>query len=783
MVETGEYIILAQEATADVNGNYNNTARKVENASGADSYYDLLLARNEEHRDGGLTEYPDGSITGLIWEDKDYDGIQDSGEPGYAGTEVILTRSYFDPVTSQWLQDTGFTPQSRITGADGTYLFEHLDTQVVINNRVYLAGYQLTVAQLPSDLAVTKYWRGNDRSKDSNLIAANGSLVKDGEYIPVAGIATVNDPTNGSQITVTDVDQQQVTYDLLTARTVSGYDGGYSSYEDGSLSGIIWEDSNFDGIRDEDEQRIANVEVTLQRFIKVNGNWQEDDSFDPLTTLTDETGTYLFDALDSYCVINGQKCLYGYRVTVNLNTLPEGEEVTKYHIGDNASVDSDLIAGTGDLVSEGQYLLVVGLADYDQSKNPENVIDGYDIVRGIHASGQDGGVVPSETGSITGVVWDDQSYDGIRDQDEGGISGVPVRLTRYFYEQGDWKLDESFEAECVTDQDGVYRFEGLPTSVARMSNDGTTSVREIVLLSYRVEVENMDKAWAVGKYHQGDDPTRDSDLRAEDLSLMTPEERIILAKPTEVSNPNERFHTVIGVTTEDGISYYDTLFAQDVSGYDAGMSLFEDGAVSGTVWLDQDRDGILDDDEQKVSGVEIKLEQYVRKDGQWLLVDESAQTAVSDQDGKYSFENLPLYLEEVTSDGETQRYLTGYRLNAVAIPQDYEITSYMANHGINDNKLLLDQLAFSDEAYELDGCLVLSRKADSTTNAAYVIEGYDLVKPRTVDQMHAGFLEMIYDALFPNTGDHMMISIFVLLCSASGAVLLILLFYKRRKQE
>ena len=110
--------------------------------------------------------------------------------------------------------------------------------------------------------------------------------MKDGEYSPVAGIATVNDPTNGSQITVTDVDQQQVTYDLLTARTVSGYDGGYSSYEDGSLSGIIWEDSNFDGIRDEDEQRIANVEVTLQRFIKVNGNWQEDDSFDPLTTLS-----------------------------------------------------------------------------------------------------------------------------------------------------------------------------------------------------------------------------------------------------------------------------------------------------------------------------------------------------------------------------------------------------------------------------------------------------------------------------------------------------------------
>ncbi len=784
LVETGEYVILAEKATADANGNYNNTARKVESASGAETYYDLLLPRDEEHRDGGLVAYPDGSITGLIWKDEDYDGIQDPGEPGYEGTEVILTRSYFDPIKGQWLPDETFTPQTQTTGADGTYLFEHLDTEVTVGHTVYLAGYQLKVAKLPDDLAVTKYWKGEDRSKDSNLIAATGSLVKDGEYIPVAEIVTDSHPENGSQITVTDADQQQVTYDILAGRTASGYDGGYSSYENGSLSGVIWEDINFDGIRNEGEKAIANVEVTLQRFIKVNGNWQPDDSFAPITVKTDETGTYFFDALEGFCVINGEKCLYGYRVTANLNTLPEGEEVTKYHIGDDASVDSDLIAETGDLVSQGQYLLVVGKADYDTDKNPENVIDGYDIVRGIHVSGQDGGVVPNKSGSITGVVWNDQSYDGIRDEDEDGISGVPVRLKRYFYEEGKWELDESFEAECVTDQNGVYRFEGLPTTVYRTADDKEkASVEEKVLLSYRVEVESIDKAWAVGKYQQGDDPSRDSDLRAEDLSLMAPEERIILATPVKVSDDNERFHTVMGVTTEEGVSYYDTLFGQDVSGYDAGLSLFENGAVSGTVWLDQDKDGILDDNERKVSGVEIQLMQYVRKDGRWVLTDQAVQTAVSDKDGSYSFTDLPLYVEEVTPDGETQRYLTGYRLNAASIPEDYEITSYMANHGINDNKLLLDQLAFSDEAYELDGCLVLSGKADDTTNTAYVVEGYDLVKPRTVDQMHAGFLEIIHELLFPSTGEHMAISIFVLFFSAAGAMLLILLIYKRRKRE
>ena len=92
----------------------------------------------------------------MIWDDLNYNGLQDAEEPGYEGTTVILTRSYFDPQSGQWIPDTSFTPMNQTTGADGIYRFEQLDTQVVRGSKAYLAGYQLTLAELPGDRAVTK---------------------------------------------------------------------------------------------------------------------------------------------------------------------------------------------------------------------------------------------------------------------------------------------------------------------------------------------------------------------------------------------------------------------------------------------------------------------------------------------------------------------------------------------------------------------------------------------------------------------------------------------------
>lgn len=45
-------------------------------------------------------------------------------------------------------------------------------------------------------------------------------------------------------------------YDLLTAKPVSGYDGGLVAYTAGAIAGVIWHDQNYNGVRDQAKQAI-----------------------------------------------------------------------------------------------------------------------------------------------------------------------------------------------------------------------------------------------------------------------------------------------------------------------------------------------------------------------------------------------------------------------------------------------------------------------------------------------------------------------------------------------
>lgn len=77
--EPDEFLILADQATANADGSYNSTVRKLKDTQGKEVYYDLLLPKKEEHRDGGLAPFQNGEIYGLIWQDDNYNGIQETG--------------------------------------------------------------------------------------------------------------------------------------------------------------------------------------------------------------------------------------------------------------------------------------------------------------------------------------------------------------------------------------------------------------------------------------------------------------------------------------------------------------------------------------------------------------------------------------------------------------------------------------------------------------------------------------------------------------------------------
>jgi hypothetical protein len=64
-------------------------------------------------------------------------------------------------------------------------------------------------------------------------------------------------------------------------------------------------------------------------------------------------------------------------------------------------------------------------------------------------------------GSIGGVVWHDLDKDGMMDNDEPGLGGIPMLLVTDH--QDSLALYPDLLRETVTNPDGSYRFDGLPT--------------------------------------------------------------------------------------------------------------------------------------------------------------------------------------------------------------------------------------------------------------------------------------------------------------------------------
>lgn len=91
-------------------------------------------------------------------------------------------------------------------------------------------------------------------------------------------------------------------------------------------------------------------------------------------------------------------------------------------------------------------------------------------------------------GSIGRIVWQDANADGLRQDDEVGLSDHRVHLS------GTDDRGTTVEKEAVTDADGRYRFDSLRPG------------------DYVVDFGSVEGGWTTP--HVGDDPTRDSDADA-----------------------------------------------------------------------------------------------------------------------------------------------------------------------------------------------------------------------------------------------------------------------------
>ena len=620
---------------------------------GLDNMSAESLAPGENNLEHDFGYFRPGTIGDFVWLDANNDGTQ-SGEEGIEGVVVELT-------------DAAGNTQTTITDASGLYLFENLPA----------GDYTVTVltSSLPAGAVQTFDDSGAlDNESTTSIPTAGADLDQDfGYFIPgligdtvwldlnANGVQDGEDGIEGVRVRLFDGNDRFVTttitnaagqylftglpagdyrVDVVTSSLPVGLtqtadfsgpldntsntsialggsdldqDFGYTPL--GSIGDRVWLDTNGDGVQDAGEPGIDGVTVTLS---------------DGSTDVTSNGGLYLFDGL-----VAGT-----YTVTVDTSSLPSADLV--------ATGDAD-----GGLDSTSTYDLAPGENNRDQDF-------GY-----------------NELGSIGDTVWLDADRDGIIDAGEERIAGVTLTLT-----------GPNGTSTDVTDANGEYLFEGLlpgeytvtvdettlPADVEQTFDDDGTFTSNVSVTSIPAGGSDLDQDFGYAPLlgSIGDfvwlDVNADGDQAGEDgISGVT----VTLTAPdgstqTDTTNsaglylftdlPAGTYTVTVDEATlpaavtqtfdADGLasaneSVYTLAADEDNRTQDFGYTP-PAGTIGDTVWLDADRDGIIDAGEERIAGVTLTL-----------TGPNGTSTDVTDANGEYLFEGLPAGSYTVTVDETT----------------------------------------------------------------------------------------------------------------------------------
>ena len=198
-----------------------------------------------DDRNSDLTQdfgfYMPASIGDLVWEDVNFNGVQDLGEAGLEGVRVNL------------LDVMGATSATVTTAPSGMYHFGQVVPGDYSLQFVPPIGYQLTMQDVGSD------------NLDSDMNPADGTTV-----------LTTLDPGENDP----------------------NWDAGM--YLPASIGDYVWDDVNADGLQDTGETGLVAIVVHL--YVDENGDGVADPNGDDgapvASVMTDTNGFYEFDGLD-----------------------------------------------------------------------------------------------------------------------------------------------------------------------------------------------------------------------------------------------------------------------------------------------------------------------------------------------------------------------------------------------------------------------------------------------------------------------------------------------------
>ena len=422
-------------------GRYTLSAALPEGMAALDTPQEILIEASGQRVDVSLQAVRAASVSGTVWDDEDNNGLLSAQEEGVSGAQITLCTA------------SGETIATVTTEEDGAFTFTGLAP----------GEYSIAVC-LPEGMIFAREAEGMER-----LIAGLDEREGASEPFHLAS----GEERSG----------------LLCGAVVSG-----------TVSGYVWEDVNGDGRRDEDEPPLAGVTVSLvaedgtQNDIRTDAqggySFENLRSGDYTLSITLPEGMLFTAGEDSgFDAIDGAQAetdvsirLWRREAAVNAGGVRQAE-VTALVFRDETADGSRQAAEPGmqdvqvtllredgsrlteaasavtdetgavcfDGVRPGNYLLEIKTPAENWAFTTQETERTQALAVQSGATVDAGVIGLTELGTISGTVFADTDYDGLRAQDDPGVAATV------------WLLDATGEAvaQVQTDANGGYAFEGL----------------------------------------------------------------------------------------------------------------------------------------------------------------------------------------------------------------------------------------------------------------------------------------------------------------------------------
>jgi uncharacterized repeat protein (TIGR01451 family) len=583
-----------------------------------------------------VTVYQPAVLGNLVWLDRDADGIQDGGEPGIAGVTVNLldsgggfltttttngsglysfTINHANDYILEFIKPLGYLPTPLNAGGNSAVdsnaaLASGKTTAITVaygsNNQTIDAGmYQLV--SLGDRVWLDDDADGLQDAGELGMVAVTVNLLDD----TLAQInTTTTDATGNYQFTDLEPGDYSV---QITPPTWPGYlpspvqtpDPDNNNISDSNIdvsivtpagtyqSGAVTLTSQNEPTNDGDNNNTnSSVDFGLVlpgsvgNFIWLDENSDGiQDAGEPgianvTVHLKDATtfGVIATTLTDS----NGGYLFKGlapgnYLVAVDPASLPPGMTQTVTYPQPGADFSNQNQSGNG----YGAYVTSAGenlTADFGYNWSPSTDVTG-----------------GTNSGALGDRIWIDSDGDGIQDADEVGVSGAEVTLYTAGPDNLFWTGDDVL-VTTTTNASGNYIFDNLAAG------------------AYAAEVTD-------------DSGASHNILNGTDYSPSGDPDHFAAAAGTAPAGTAADNKSTLPVILAPGDTFVNVDF-----GYQPQAAAALLYTIGDTVWIDANRDGIIDGDENKVSGVTIGLKN---------ALNEFFDTTTTNAQGEYLFENLP----------------------------------------------------------------------------------------------------------------------------------------------